>query len=132
MQVICQRAGQLHQQRIIRAETITGNSVHQTFEVSVSIAVEPNLFGPFLWRERLQGSGPVVAAVGTVGGAGNQAAAPGAGARSSTAASGVISLGPGRASPTNLVSFVKMLQLEGLTERHCESGPEVFNRVLAT
>lgn len=123
MQVVRQRARQLHQQCIVRAEPITGNGIHQTLEVPVSIAVEPNLFGPFLWGERLQGSGSVVAAVGTMGGAGNQAAAPGAGARSSTstAASGVISLGPSRASPTNLVSFLKMLQLEGLTKRHGEN-----------
>lgn len=122
MQVIRQRARQLHQQCVVGAEPVTGNSVHQTFEVPVSVAVEPDLFGLFLRGERLQGSGPVVAAVGAVGRTRDQAAAAGAGAGppAASAGGGVISLGAGGASPANLVAFVKVLQLEGLTQRHGE------------
>lgn len=120
MQVVRQGARQLHQECVVGAEPVGGNGVHQTLEVPVSIAVEPDLFGPFLRGECLQRSGPVVATVGAVGRAGNQAAAPGAGAGppAATAACRVISLGPGGASPADLVPFVKVLQLEGLAQRH--------------
>lgn len=120
MQVIRQRARQLHEQSIIRAEPVTGNSINQTLKVPVPVAIEPNLFGLFLRGEGLQGSGPVVAAVGAVGRTRDQAAAPGAGARPPTAGagSGVISLGAGRASTANFVTLIKVLQLEGLTQRH--------------
>lgn len=80
MQVIRQRTRQLHQQGIIRAESVTRHGVHQTLKVPISVTVESDLFGLLLRGERLKGTGAVVAAVGAVGRARNQAAAPGAGA----------------------------------------------------
>lgn len=120
VQVIRQRARQFHQQCIVGAEPVTWNGIQQTFEVPVSIAVEAHLFGLFLRGEGLKGAGPVVATVGTVGRTRDQAAAPWAGPRTPTtsAGGGVISLGTGRASPTNLITLVKVLQFKGLTQRH--------------
>lgn len=116
MQIVRQGARQLHQQRVVGAEPVTGHGVHQAFEVPVPIAVEPDLFGLFLRGEGLQGAGPVVATVGAVGGAGDQAASPGAGA--GAAGAGFLPLGAGGAPPPNFVAFVKVLQLEGLAQRH--------------
>ena len=120
VQVVRQRARQLHQQRVVGSEPVTGHGVHQTLEVAVSVAIEPHLFGLFLRGECLQGSGPVVAAVGAVGGAGDQAAAPGAGPGPAAAGAGggVIPLGAGGASAANFLTFIEVLQLEGLAQRH--------------
>lgn len=118
MQIVRQGARQLHQQRVVGAEPITGHGVYQALEVPVSIAVEPDLFGFFLRGEGLQGAGPVVATVGAVGGAGDQAAAPGAGAGTATTGAGFFPLGAGGTPPTNFVAFIKVLQLEGLAQRH--------------
>lgn len=117
VQIVGQGAGQLHQQRVVGAEAVAGHGVHQALEVAVPVAVEPDLFGLFLRGEGLQGAGPVVATVGAVGGAGDQAAAPGAGAGS---AAGFLPLGASGAPPTNFVAFVEVLQLEGLAQRHDE------------
>lgn len=118
IQIVRQGARQLHQQRVVGAEAVTGHGVNQPLEVAVPVAVEPDLFGLFLRSEGLQGAGSIVATVGTVGGAWDQAAAPGAGAGTTTAGAGFLPLGAGGASPPNFVTFVKVLQLEGLAQRH--------------
>lgn len=115
IQIVRQGARQLHQQRVVGAEAVAGHGVNQALEVPVPVAVEPDLLGLFLRGEGLQGAGPVVATVGAVGGAWDQAAAPRAGAG---AAAGFILLGAGGAAPPNFVAFVKVLQLEGLAQRH--------------
>lgn len=67
--VVGERARQLDQQRVQRAETLGGNGAHQPGEVAVSVPVEADLFGSFLRAERLERARAVQAAVRAVGGA---------------------------------------------------------------
>lgn len=120
VEVVGQRARQLHQQRVVGAEAVAGHGVNQALEVAVPVAVEAHLLGLLLRGEGLQGAGPVVATVGAVGGAGDQAAAPGAGAGPAAAAARLLPLGAGGATPPNFVAFIKVLQLERLAQRHAE------------
>lgn len=67
--IIRQSSGQISQEGLKRSEAVWGDGIHNPFEVSISISIEPNFLGLLLGAEGLQRAGAVEAAVGAVRGA---------------------------------------------------------------
>lgn len=106
---------ELHEQSIERSEAFRGHGIGKPLEVAVPIAVEAHLLGLPLGAERLQCTGAVEAAVGTMRRAGDQTVPPGPRSRAAALPS---PSSPGL--PLLVLPLVEMLQLDAPCAGHCD------------